>query len=261
MPRRSLLSLLVAPAVLLVMLLAPAQTVASAGMPTARQVRSIPTVGAVFLPSVLGSARLTGQPHYCTGSVVHSPGHDLVLTVAHCMVGTGVGYEFVPGYHDGQAPYGVWSVVRTYLNPAWIVSQDPQHDYAFLQVAPLNGRNIEDLTGANRLGDAPAAGRKVTVDGYLVGVNDRPITCRNRVYETDGYPSFDCAGFADGTSGGPWLAGHSVVGVIGGLHQGGCTPSTSYTSAFGADTRIDWQRAIAGGLGDLAPVPGSDGCP
>src|SRR5581483_10874289 len=78
-------------------------------------VTSIPRVGAIFFPSVLGSSVRLGLPHICTGSVVHSPAHDLVLTAAHCVAGPGLGYDFAPGYHDGIAPFGVWSVRHAYV--------------------------------------------------------------------------------------------------------------------------------------------------
>src|SRR5439155_3587094 len=140
-------------------------------------------------------------------------------------------------------------------------SHDPKHDYALLVVAPriIGGiaKNIEDVVGSYVLGSAPPAGSKVTVDGYVAGVRDRPITCTANTYRTSGYPSFDCDGFANGTSGGPWIRSGSVVGVIGGLHQGGCTPRTSYSSPFGADVRADLARAVAGGPGDVVGTPGS----
>lgn len=228
--------------------------------PVARPVTSIPTVGPLFFPSLLGLGPTLGLPHYCSASVVHSAGHDLVLTAAHCVYGTGLATEFAPGFHDGVSPYGVWAVRRAYVDPAWRTSQDPQHDFAILQVAPQGGHRVEDVTGANRLGAAPAGGRTVTVDGYVAGSGGRPITCTNRVYYTAGYPSFDCDGYAGGVSGGPWLAGSTVVGVVGGLHQGGCTPSISYSSAFGADVAALLARAEAGDGGDVAPIPGGDGC-
>lgn len=237
---------------------------AQGATPTATMVRSIPRVGAIFFPSVLGSSVRLGLPHECSASVVHSPNHDLVLTAAHCIVGNGIGYDFVPGYHDGLAPFGIWSARHVYVDPAWIRSQDPQHDYAFLEMAPTFWRGalrrVEDVVGAYVLGTAPAAGTRVTVDGYVAGVNDRPITCTQTVYDTAGYPTFDCAGFANGTSGGPWLRGPYVVGAIGGLHQGGCTPVTSYTSAFGPDILADWQRAASHATPDWVPIAGPDGC-
>jgi len=235
-----------------------------AATPSATTVVSIPRVGALFVPYLPGLTQALGLPHECSASVVHSASRNVVLTAAHCIVGTGVGYGFAPGYHDGVFPYGVWSVRRVYVNAAWKTSHDPKHDYAFLVVAPrtIGGvvKNIENVVGGYLLGSVPPAGSTVTVDGYVAGARDRPITCTTTTYRTDGYPSIDCDGFADGTSGGPWLRSGAVVGVIGGLHQGGCTPGTSYSAPFGLDAHTDLARAVAGGRGDLLGSPGSDGC-
>lgn len=248
------------PAVLLAVAGLPSP-VAAAAIPTARPVPSIAYVGPLFVPSLLGLGPALRLPHYCSASVVHSPGHYLAITAAHCVYGSGWGIEFAPGYSDGVSPYGVWAVRRAYLDPAWRRTRDPQHDFAVLQLGRHSGRGVEDATGpAPGLGSAPAAGTPVTVDGYLAGSGGRPITCTAPVYYTARYPSFDCAGYADGVSGGPWVAHGRIVGVTGGLHQGGCTPSTSYSSPFGRDVAALLTRAAAGGPGDLAPAPSGDGC-
>lgn len=240
--------------------LSPA-TPASAAVPTARHVHSIPTVGPLFLGSVLGLGPVLRLPHYCSASVVHSRTHNLAITAAHCVYGTGSGIEFAPGYSGRTAPYGVWDVRRVYLDPAWLSDRAPQHDFAVLALAPHGTSNVEDATGrAPRLGVAPAAGTRVTVDGYVAGSGGTPITCTAPVYYTHRFPSFDCNGFAAGVSGGPWLAGGRLIGAIGGLHQGGCTASTSYTAAFGRAIAALLARAVAGDPGDSAPLPGGDGC-
>ncbi|MBW8801696.1 MAG: trypsin-like serine protease, partial [Streptomyces sp.] len=201
-----------------------------------------------------------GLPHYCTASVVHSPSRDLVLTAAHCVYGTGLGIEFAPGFDDGATPYGTWTVTRAYVDRRWSTTHDTAHDVALLRVAPRAGHRIEDVTGGVPLGAAPAAGRTVTVDGYLAGTGGRPISCTADVYYTGVYPSFDCGGFADGVSGGPWLAGGRLVGATGGLHQGGCTADTSYSAPFGPDTAALLARAAAGGAGDVVLPALDDGC-
>ena len=227
----------------------------SGAAPGPVSVTSIPTVGPLFLPSVLGLGPALGLPHYCSASVVHSAGHDLALTAAHCVYGNGFAIEFAPGFHDGVSPYGVWAVRRVYLDAQWLHGHDPQHDFAVLQLARKGGRGVEDRTGAApRLGHAPASGSTVTVDGYVAGSGGRPISCSASVYYTGGYPSFDCAGFRDGVSGGPWLQGGRVVGVIGGLHQGGCTAATSYSARFGADVAELLARAELGGPGNSGSI-------
>lgn len=75
------------------------------------------------------------------------------------------------------------------------------------------------------------------------------------------YPAFDCGGFVGGSSGSGWVTrGHKLVGVIGGLHQGGCLPSTSYSSTFGRDIFKLIARASSGAAGDSVVKAGSDGC-
>lgn len=224
------------------------------------------TIGPLFL-----SAGTT--EHYCTASVVDSPHRDLLVTAAHCVFGTGSGIVFAPGYHDGHEPYGTWRVVAAYGAPAWTESQDPQDDAAFLVVAPrtINGRtvDVQQVTGGNRLGRAPAARDHVTVVGYALGAGGDPIICSRKVSTDDGFPQFACPGYVDGTSGGPWLTGtgtgtgtrgRTVVGVVGGLHQGGCRSDVSYSSAFGNTVEQTYLRATAGATASTFPIPGSDGC-
>ncbi len=215
------------------------------------------TVGPVFRTPV-------PVVHDCTASVVASRTHDLIMTAAHCVYGLALGWTFAPGYDAGQFPFGVWTVTATFVDPAWQQRQDPHHDVAILRVARHGGQGIQDVVGANHVAPAPRSGRSVLVIAYNAGAGDRAIRCRTQVYYTAGFPSFDCPGFAGGSSGGPWLAraaGRTVVrGLIGGLHQGGCTADTSYSPRFGHQVRALLARATAGGHGDLAPVPGSDGC-
>jgi V8-like Glu-specific endopeptidase len=217
--------------------------------------------GPLFFPSVLGLGPPLELPHYCTASVLHSPGRDLIITAAHCVLdGTGAAVEFAPGYHDGVSPRGVWAVRQVYVDHAWREDQDPQDDVAILRVAAHGDTEIEDVTGGSTLGGAPAPGTALTVTGYVAGTGGRALRCTARSYDTDGFPTVDCPGYADGVSGGPWLRGRRLVGVIGGLHQGGCTADTSYTAAFGAAVQHLLARAERGGPGDNAPLPGSDGC-
>jgi V8-like Glu-specific endopeptidase len=197
-----------------------------------------PAVGAVF---TVGAGGHLG-PHFCTASVVASPGGDLVITAAHCVSGAGQArYAFAPGYHNGWAPLGIWIVSDVIVDQAWANSADPNDDVAFLVVKQAgSGRRIQHFTGAERLGTGWSAVQVVQVIGYPDG-QPWPITCRGTTRAFG--PSqleFDCGGFTNGTSGGPFLARISpvnglgtVIGVIGGYEQGGDTPSVSYSPRFG----------------------------
>jgi len=224
-----------------------------ASTPVATTVESVPAVGALFFPSVAGLLPALHAPHFCTASVVDSPRGDLAITAAHCVYGAGPTIEFAPGFHDNLAPHGIWSVRRIYVDPSWKRHQDPAHDVAFLQLAPRAGRQIESVTGGRPLA-AATTGQPVQLVGYPMGSGGRPITCTNALYATQGFSTMDCAGFKDGTSGGPWIQSGKVVGVIGGYEQGGCSGSTSYSAPLGSDAMALFQRAAAGGAGDVVPV-------
>jgi hypothetical protein len=229
--------------------------------PTAVSFDGVPEVGALFLGE-------TDGPHACTGSVVRSDDSDLVITAAHCLSGTGQGMSFVPGYRGGLAPYGTWQVTAIYADPRWISVQDPQHDYAFLVLAPQRRGGhpvrLRQTVRGDLLGAAPIPGRPVTVPAYVEGQQDLPIICTAPAYVFQGYPAFDCHGYDTGVSGAPFLVrgpdGPVVRGVIGGLHQGGCFEDTSYSSWFDADTLALYRRAEDGDHPDTLPDPGDGDC-
>ncbi len=193
------------------------------------------------------------QPHGCVGVVVHSAVHDTVLTAAHCAIAAGM--LFAPGYNEGATPYGVWRVEKSFVDSRWAATQDPDHDFAVLDMAPQRraGKtmNIEDVTRAIPLGTTPPAGQHAIVYAYPFGINDQPVRCAVTVYIDNGYPAFDCHGFTPGTSGGPWIlpatrsAPAQVVGVIGGYQTGGLSEDTSYTSHFGRDVASVLAQASA----------------
>lgn len=217
--------------------------------------------GVLFYPSVLGILPTLQTPHFCSASVVHSSGRDLVITAAHCLYGAGATIEFVPGFRDGQAPYGVWTATRVFVEPAWQSGQSPEADVAFLRIAPLSGRQVEDVVGARALG-SPSVGEPVTVSGFPMQSNT-PSVCTAPLELTQGYPTVTCAGgMTDGVSGGAWVQKGAVVGVVGGLQQGGCSANLAYSAPFGPSTVQLWQRAQTSWWGDLV-LPGffANSCP
>jgi V8-like Glu-specific endopeptidase len=207
-------------------------------------------VGALFDNSVKGS-------HFCTASVVASPGDNLVITAAHCInSGNGQGYKqnvvFIPDYRDGTAPFGTWSPAKMFVAQQWAKSADPDFDVGFAVLKPLDGKNIQDILGANQIGFDPVYTDRVRVTGYP-GSADSPVTCQNRTIKQSATQlRFNCAGFYSGTSGSPWVTKYhlgphtgTIVGVIGGYQQGGDTNSVSYSSYFGPVIRALYQQAEA----------------
>jgi V8-like Glu-specific endopeptidase len=230
-------------------------------IPTSSTSTGVREIGALFMGA-------SNTQHFCTASVVDSAHGDVLVTAAHCVWGKGAAMVFAPGYHDGISPYGRWLVTGVHVAPAWLNSRDPHDDVAFLTVArrSIHGRltGIEQVTGAYQLGGVPRSGSEITVTGYAAGSDDKPISCRTTVFFTGAFPSFDCRGYVDGTSGSPWLvraAGATrLVGLIGGMNQGGCVDSRSYSPPLTQAARRAYVRASDDDPSDVAPGPASDGC-
>jgi len=224
---------------------------APATAPSGTLFEETPAVGALFVVSSAGLGR-----HFCTASVVHSPHGDLVITAAHCVSSRTPGQiAFVPGYHDGADPYGVWFVTRVVVDTRWRDSRDPGHDVAFLVIRRHGGTaDVERLTGGERLGTGWPARSLVHVIGYPDRAQ-RPVICTSRTRPFGEHQMrFDCAGYTGGTSGGPFLASSvsatglgTVIGVIGGYEQGGDLASVSYSPRFGRAMRDLYRAAVADG--------------
>jgi V8-like Glu-specific endopeptidase len=219
----------------------------------ARLFPGTPAVGALF--QVL-SGRIIR--HFCTAAVVDSPAGNLLITAAHCVSGSRPGrLAFVPGYHDGRAPYGVWLVTRVFVDSQWLRTENPGHDVAFLTVRRAGsgaGPAIQQVTGGERLGTGWPSRAWVQVIGYP-SAGRQPVTCRNRTRPLGrGQLEFTCAGYTDGTSGGPFLArvraatgDGTVIGVIGGYEQGGDLAAVSYSPRFGRAVRALYRAAASSG--------------
>lgn len=246
---------------------APVAADASAAGPgVGRDFDGIPVVGRMFVVKGAGA-------YFCTASVVASPGRDLVLGAAHCLLGADAQrVAFVPRYtRANPQPYGMFPVLRDAAGHSriWI---DPRYrsrgadraaalDVAFAQVGPnADGRRVQDVVGGNRLvTGAGYAHPQVSLIGYPASAA-RPRLCVNRTTKftskdariPGSFLRIDCTGYPGGTSGGPFLVRYDgrtrtgdVVGVIGGWKTGGDTADTSYSSYFGRDIRKLYEKAVA----------------
>ncbi|MER7762785.1 trypsin-like peptidase domain-containing protein [Streptomyces sp. NPDC097619] len=200
-------------------------------------------------PAFVGTlfpAGLTGG-HYCTATVVRSPGRDLIVTAGHCLTegptGSG-GAVFAPGYADGRAPYGTWRLTEVTEDPRWARDGEDAYDLAFARLAPdLTGRRVEEVTGAAPLDTRGRTRETVTVTGYPSAA-DAPHTCTATAALPDPeLQRFDCAGFPTGTSGSPWIARDGrIVGVL----TGGDTDDRSTSTVLGPWAGALYARATAG---------------
>jgi len=196
--------------------------------------RSSGAVGGLFVRT-LG---LTVPHPFCTASVVNSSHGDLLLTAAHCLGKVPVSQMvFIPYYHGGTSPFGEYRVTSQTFPRRWFPGGNISRDYAFLTVSG----NVQARAGAEKLGTSYPLPRSARLEGY--SLSGDPVVCT-------GQPSsvaragrkqlkFDCPGFSDASSGGPFLTRiaqksglGTIVGVIGGYQEGGGSTSVSYSSPF-----------------------------
>lgn len=214
--------------------------------PSPRPMPSLPKpVGPAAFAGALFEGDVTGD-HFCTATVVHSPGRNLIVTAGHCLLagpaGEG-GAIFAPAYADGQAPYGTWKIEEVFEDDHWADGTDDDYDLAFARIAPdASGRNIEDVTGAAVLDATGRSGEEVTVTGYPA---DRkvPRTCTAiAVRETPTEQRFDCADFPGGTSGSAWIAGDGkIIGIL----TGGDTDDVSTSTVLNDYAAALYARATS----------------
>jgi V8-like Glu-specific endopeptidase len=192
-------------------------------------------VGALFVHVGI----VTVDHPFCTATVVPSRKGNLLITAAHCLGTVPVAdIRFAPFYHNGVAPFGEYAVTSQTFAPGWNQDGDPNSDVAFLTVAG----NVQRRVGAEQLGYSSPTPRRVTVDGYSAPNGETVCTAAPTTISVRGKQQmrFACPGFLYGSSGGPFLvrinhqSGHgTIVGVLGGFHNGGDSSSVSYSSPFG----------------------------
>ncbi|MET8625203.1 hypothetical protein ABZW30_15855 [Kitasatospora sp. NPDC004669] len=232
-------------------------------IPPSRSFDGIPQAGAFFWTDADGTGRT------CSASVVHSPDHNLVLSAGHCLKGySGTSPKrhlgFVPQYHDGLKPFGIFPVKANGVYVAQEYYDLGEHagaayDFGFAVTEPnQDGLQLEDAAGAVQLltgtGYAHAPVRMI---GYP-GSAQKPLECLSwtTTWVSDDpadpgtFERIACDGFVGGTSGGPmlvpWPGGWAVIGLIGGYHTGGNTPQISYSAYFGSATQALYDAATTG---------------
>ncbi|MFI6641291.1 trypsin-like serine peptidase, partial [Streptomyces sp. NPDC050504] len=208
--------------------------------------------------------------HWCSASVVDSPRGNVVATAAHCVYEHkryAADFSFAPSFSGrgkGTAPYGTWRVTKVEVDPRWRADGDDSeaYDYAFLTLAPdAKGRSVQEVVGGLAPDWASGPERRVTVFGYPGpdhNPTNRPIMCTTDTARDEDLAAMirmECAGFFDGTSGGPWLADYRAPddrGRLIGVMSGGDTDSESTAVLFDAHAKGLYERA-AGGRGGPRP--------
>lgn len=190
------------------------------------------THGKVFFTIAGGSSP---GDYVCSGTVVDSPSHTLVWTAGHCVNDAAFGggfatnWLFVPGYRDGEKPFGEWPARTLFAPEAWREEANMRVDLGAARVArDAQGRGIEDVVGARGIAFNLARDQEFRAFGYpAVATLLRPEFDGERLYACDSSRTADDAppgagpatleiecDQSAGSSGGGWVIEGGVVNSV-----------------------------------------------
>ena len=171
----------------------------------------------------------------CSATVVTSGGHTLVWTAGHCVVdsefggGFATNWAFVPGYRDGQRPYGTWPAQRLFTTEAWGEDADSRQDLGAARLArDGDGHGIEDVVGAREISFSRPRPTDLVAYGYpaeptlfhLDFDGEHLFGCASPITGRDNPPGpgpptlqIDCD-MTGGSSGGGWVTAEGAINGV-----------------------------------------------
>ncbi|MBL1099201.1 trypsin-like serine peptidase [Streptomyces coffeae] len=156
-----------------------------------------------------------GRNASCSGNAVTSQNASTVITAGHCVKYQGnwhTNWVFVPAYNNGDAPYGKWAAAKTLTTPQWEASQDMNNDVGAAVVAPLDGKKLTSVVGAQGIQFNGGYNKPMYSFGFPAAA---PYDGTKLIY-CSGNSSKDflltqdhglACNMTGGSSGGPWFTG------------------------------------------------------
>ena len=199
-----------------------------------------------------------GRTASCSGNAVTSNNKSTVITAGHCVKLEGAwhtNWVFVPGYHDGQSPYGRWSASKTLSTPQWTASEDINYDVGAAVVAPLDGKLLTDVVGGQGLAFSTGYNLRMYSFGFPAAApydGEKFIYCSgntNRDFLLSNDHGMNC-NMTGGASGGPWFTQFNEstgTGLLSSVNsfKYNFLPNRMYGPYFGADAQNLYQTAQA----------------
>jgi len=180
---------------------------------------------------------------WCSGSMI-KPG--VVVTAGHCVAEFGKkafhgGWEWVPGYANGVAPYGVWTVAQAYVLNSYYNGTDScaqsgvvcEDDVAVLVLNTQKGAYVGNTVGwfGYWYGGGFTSGGlgQITQLGYPGGLNSADYMERtdSQSYTSSSNSNNHIIGSNEngGASGGPWVENFGLPATLTGETNGSFSPS------------------------------------
>ena len=164
---------------------------------------------------VFGKFRGLGQ-YSCSATVVASKSDSVILTAGHCVFDGDAGFAskivFVPAYHRGDRPFGVWQGTREVINKGYFKLLNPNDDYAAIKLKSASGK-LGQVVGEEGLAYSQPRNQGFQVIGYPfnLGRTELMWNCLTNfagVDNLDRFPGKPDSGvgcdMTEGASGGGW---------------------------------------------------------
>lgn len=215
-----------------------------------RKLKESPAVGKVFFTR-------NGLDYVCSGSMIPSKYHNLVLTAGHC---TNLAkkwdskFTFVPYYRNGKAPYGTYPAKKMWTTSQWWNRNNDlnyafQYDISMVATYTYQGHYPGSYTGWNAIAFSRGTKYQVAAYGYPAeapysGEYQRYWRATTKKFH---YGLYMKSGLTGGASGGPWLVSYSNSkrrGVAYGVNSVGPANGRGWmaTPFFGYYAKQLWQK-------------------
>lgn len=210
--------------------------------------------GAIFivLPHGFGLGR-------CSGTAVNAPNRSVVITAGHCVAEFGHWFNqdwvFVPGYHDGVRPFGVFVAKWLGATKLWVNGDSENADVGAAVVShnergqllgeAVGGVGIAFGLSPNQIFDVHGYPAAPPFDGTSQRVcTDTPFLGHDLLSFLEPGPlnlALTCE-VTGGASGGGWTIHDNVLNSVTNYGYGD-DPTTDFGSYFGSAVRELYQRA------------------
>lgn len=168
---------------------------------------------------------MAGQDYVCSGNAVTSFNESTVATAGHCVNGApgvfAMNFAFVPGYDNGNAPYGRWTARALYTTPQWEKDRNIAFDTGFAVMDKLNGQTLTGVVGSSDVDFGAERALQYTSYGYPASKpydGKQLWSCTGTATDDPKNPQFLSQGIpctmTGGSSGGPWLLDNGVQNSV-----------------------------------------------
>lgn len=169
---------------------------------------------------------LDGDMYVCSGTSVTSPAQNLIATAGHCLYDPATGQFstnllFIPGYRNGNEPFGSWAGETLYVTEAWGMDEDFVHDFALFTTAPNELGEVEEAVGTRGIIFNQAFNQTFEIFGYPAASpfdGEKLWKCTTGVSVSDPFEGIQTQAvgcdMTQGSSGGGWVIENEYVNSV-----------------------------------------------